>query len=104
MAFEPAPHPRGRVRNMTPKMDGRPRAVRQGTSQIAQLGGIERTETSPTGRQTQPVDEARRCELISRSIARAVPLLPSSLAFQGAALGFHYSRRAAHLWQVGGVQ
>lgn len=89
---------------MPPNNEGRPQAdFRRGTSQNAQLGGIEHTDDSAVAPQPQPLEEARKCEGIARRHALAALGLCGALAFQEAALGTHYSRQAIALMQ-GGVR
>ncbi len=75
--------------------DRRPRDHRPGTSQIAQLGGFEHSEVNVSTAASQ--DEARRCGDIARHHALAALCLGGALAFQQAALGSHYARRAVSL-------
>jgi hypothetical protein len=63
----------------------------------ALLGGLEHTETTPKGSHDQAWTEARRCENIARHCARDALGQRADLAFQRAALGRHYARRAAAL-------
>ena len=79
---------------MNLQYEGRPRALRQGTSQIAQLGEVELSDLNPKKPLPQPLDEARRCEAEARLISGSALNLSGDLAFQRAALGSHYARRA----------
>lgn len=88
---------------MIPQYEGRPRASRQGTSQIAQLGEVELHDVTPNSPAPQPLDEARRYEIAARLIAYSALRMAGSMAFQQSALGSHYARRAVALL-AGGVQ
>ena len=80
---------------MTPQNEGRPQAeFRQGASANAQLGGKERTETTPNPNLAQRQTEARELETLARGHALAAVCLGGSLAFQHVALSAHYARRA----------
>ena len=87
---------------MTPQNEGRPQAeFRQGASANAQLGGKERTETTPNPNLAQRQTEARELETLARGHALAAVCLGGSLAFQHVALSAHFARRAVCM-MIGG--
>lgn len=85
----------GLVSRVPPTLNGEGAASREATPSELRLA--THLEDSVMSSALQPTAEARQCEGIARRHALAAMCLGGALAFQQAALGSHYARRAVSL-------
>jgi len=79
---------------VAPTLNGEGVALCKATPSVAQLGGIEHSETTPNPTLSQRQTEARELETLARGHALAAVCLGGALAFQHVALSAHFARRA----------